>query len=329
MRVLLAALFCHLIFCGPLVAAQQPEITGAVAYTEIIRFDYTKDGIRNQVQFWLEFKGSPAMGEPGEEGYIPESGAIYYYLVDVENKKQVDNWLMGFSMMEEPPPRGPYPMKNIDIMGNQSTFEAFGMKWKIIDGGADYTKDTVTIDDGFRVHDMKMFSGDLKVFDARIADYADYQECMECHESSAAKMVAKGGRHNEMGCSGCHIGHPPEVEDPYMQCIECHQPHSEQMAEQDCNRCHKAHTATEVTYAFDVPSQYCTVCHQTAAEFLKSSRSKHSDIECARCHQETHKATVSCQYCHGGPHPEHVMSKIGICGSCHNTAHNLDSGRPK
>jgi hypothetical protein len=24
-----------------------------------------------------------------------------------------------------------------------------------------------------------------------------------------------------------------------------------------------------------------------------------------------------------------VMSKIGICGSCHNTAHNLDSGRPK
>jgi len=99
MKVLLAALLCQLLFCGPLLAAELPELTGAVAYTEMLQFDYTKNGVRNRVQFWLEFKGSPTVGKPGQAGYQPESGAIYYYLVDMDNKKQVDNWLMGFSMM--------------------------------------------------------------------------------------------------------------------------------------------------------------------------------------------------------------------------------------
>jgi len=330
MRGLLAALICQIVLCGPVLADQQPEITGAVAYTEIMKFDYTKDGTRDQVQFWLKFKGTPALGEPGEAGYIPESGAIYYYLVDVDLKKQVDNWLMGFSMMEGPPPSGPYPMQKIDIKGNQAFFEAFGMKWTITDGGEDYTKDTVKVDDGFRIRKMKLYGGNLKIVNPGISDYyANYSECLECHESSSRLMMAKGGKHNEMGCGDCHIGHPPEVEKPFLQCLDCHQPHSEQMAENDCSRCHKAHTATDVTYTFDVPSQHCAACHQTEAEVLESSRSKHSDIACALCHRETHKSVVTCQYCHGAPHPEHVMKKIGICGDCHKTAHDLDSARPK
>jgi hypothetical protein len=206
------------------------------------------------------------------------------------------------------------------------------MKWTIIDGGEGYTKDTVKIDDGFGIKDMRLYDGDLKIVNAGIEDYSQYQDCVkcqECHEGSVAEMIAKGGKHTTVRCSSCHIGHPPEVDVSSMQCTGCHQPHSEHMTEDDCNSCHKAHTATEVTYTFDMPSEHCSACHQEAAVALASNRSKHSDMACALCHQETHKVTSTCQYCHSAPHPEHVMEKIGICGACHNTAHNLESARLK
>ena len=329
MKVLIAALLFQLVFCSHLTAAQETEFTGAVAYTETIRFDYTKDGNLNLVQFWLRFKGSPALGKEGEAGYKPESGSIYYYLFDVENKKKVDNWLMGFSMMEGPPPSGPYPMNDIHIKGNTATFTAFAMKWTVMDGGEGYEKDTVMIDDGFSVKDMKVFGGDFKVFDAKIDAFAAYQDCVECHEDETAEMLTKGGEHIAVGCGECHVGHPPEVEQPYTKCVECHDPHSDQMDEDACGQCHRAHTATEVSYAYNVPSKFCSACHPEVEEDLQSSRSKHTQIACALCHQEKHQAVSECQYCHGAPHPQHVMKKNGICGACHHTAHELESARAK
>ncbi len=329
MKVLLVACFSLFLMCGQLHAARLPEISGAVAYTEVTRFDYSKDGIKNQVQFWLQFKGSPAVGKPGESGYRPESGAIHYYLYDVDSKKRVENWLMGFSMMEGPPPSGPYPMTHIDIKGNRSTFEAFGMKWTIIDGGEGHGKDRVKIDDGFKIRDMKLYGGDLRIVSDRLEDSALYKECLECHTGTATDILVKGGKHNTMGCRECHIGHPPEVAKPYRPCTECHQPHSKAMTEEDCNRCHKAHTATEVVYTYHVPSRHCSACHQEVAHVLASTRSKHSDLACVLCHQERHKATSTCQDCHGGPHPSHVMKKMGICTACHRSAHNLESARTK
>jgi hypothetical protein len=329
MKILLAALFCQLVFCNHLTAAQQTEITGTVAYTEMIQFDYRKDGIRNRVQFWLEFKGSPTVGKPGDAGYKPESGAIYYYLVDMDNKKQVDNWLMGFSMMEGPPPSGPYPMTGIEIRGNMAMFTAFDMLWTVIDGGEGYAKDTVKIDDGFRTREMKLYGGDFQIVDTEIEAHAAYQDCVKCHAGSAMAIRSKGGQHNRVGCGDCHVGHPPEVKKPYKPCTECHKPHSQDMGEKACNLCHKAHIATEVTYAYDVPSRYCNACHQQAADVLASSQSKHSDIACALCHRDRHKSSSTCQYCHGGTHPQHVMKNIDICGACHHTAHDLESARSK
>jgi len=329
MKILLAALFCQLVFFCQLTAAQLPELSGAVAYTEMFQFDYTKDGTRNRVQFWLEFKGSPALGKPGEAAYKPESGAIYYYLVDMDNKKQVDNWLMGFSMMEGPPPSGPYPMNNIDIRGNTATFTAFGMKWTVVDGGEGYAKDTVRIDDGFKSRKMKMYGGDLSVLTTDMAVVAENKNCAECHKKPTTDMWAAGGKHATMSCGECHVGHPPEEEHSYTACMECHEPHSDEMGEESCAHCHRAHTAAKVTHSYNVPSQYCVACHQDAADELAASRSKHSDIACVRCHQETHKNSVTCQYCHGGSHPEHVMKKTGICAACHHTAHDLESARAK
>lgn len=329
MKVLLSTLLCQLLLCGSLLGAELPKLTGAVAYTETLQFDYTKDGFRNRVQFWLEFKGSPALGKPGGAGYQAESGAIYYYLVDVDNKKQVDNWLMGFSMMEGPPPSGPYPMTDIQIRGNMAMFSAFGMKWTVIDGGEGYAKDTVKIDDGFRIKEMKLHGGDFKILDAAIEAHAAYKDCVKCHEESATAMRAKGGKHNTVGCGDCHVGHPPEVKKPYTACMECHEPHSDQMVEEACSQCHRAHTATDVNYAFNVPSAYCAACHQDTSDELLASQSKHSDIACALCHQEEHGASSTCQYCHGGTHPQHVMKNTEICAACHHTAHDLESGRTK
>lgn len=134
-----------------------------MAYTEIVRFDYTKDGIRNPVQFWLEFKGRTAVGKQGEPGYQPAEGSVWYYLYDVEKKQKVTNWLMGFNMMEEPPPSGPYPMTNLTITGHTARFEAFTMKWVVVDGGEGHSRDRVTVDDGFRPRDMRMYDGDVRV----------------------------------------------------------------------------------------------------------------------------------------------------------------------
>ena len=163
MKTLLGALTVLLLVPGLLFAADRGEIRGAVAYTDVIRFDYTKDGVRNRVQFWLEFNGKTALGTPGEPGYLPEEGALFYYLLDLDSGKKVTNWLMGFSMMSEPAPSGPYPLANLGIDGKRATFEAFNRKWTVVDGGPGHEKDSVQVDDGFKPKPMKMYGGDVTV----------------------------------------------------------------------------------------------------------------------------------------------------------------------
>ena len=70
---------------------------------------------------------------------------------------------MGFSMMAEPPPSGPYPISNLIIQGNRATFDAFNRKWEILDEGPGFEQDTVLVDDGFKAKPMKMYDGDIKV----------------------------------------------------------------------------------------------------------------------------------------------------------------------
>jgi hypothetical protein len=323
MRTLLVCLLLLLSTAHSAIAEEPRGISGAVAYTEVMRFDYTKDGIKNRVQFWLEFKGRPARGKPGDPDAKPEEGAVFYYLYDVDKKEKVTNWLMGFSMMEGPPPSGPYPMSNLVVEDNTARFEAFGMKWTVVDGGEGYAKDRVTVDDGFKPREMKMYDGDLRVVSTQPKGGSKDQACMGCHADPAKNMSNRGGRHNTMGCADCHVGHPPEDKRPVPECIQCHEPHSPKMSEVACSQCHKAHAASAVAYAYTLPSQYCVVCHEKAAGTLAASRSKHASLGCALCHPEKHKAAVDCGHCHGAPHPAQVMNDIGSCARCHNTAHQL------
>lgn len=183
------------------------------------------------------------------------------------------------------------------------------------------------VDDGFSTRKSRLYGGDLTIVGPDRDAYAAYGDCVMCHEEATTTMLAKGGKHNAIGCADCHTGHPPEIENPYAACTDCHEPHSNQMDESVCSQCHRAHTATQVTYWHNVPSEYCAACHQDAATELAKSQSRHSDIACVLCHQNEHKTSPTCQYCHGAPHPEHVMKNSGICAACHQTAHDLESAR--
>jgi hypothetical protein len=326
-RFIVFPLLLGVLICSNSFAALLSEVSGKIAYTEVIRFDYNKDGKKNQVQFWIELKVRPAVGKPGDSGYLPEEGSIWYYLYDIEDKKRVDNWLMGFNMMEGPPPTGPYPATNISIQGNTARFDAFDMKWTIVDGGDGYSKDRVTIHDGVRQRDMKLYGGDLKVVTSQAQSSKKDESCVKCHDNPSKEMYTRGGKHSVLSCETCHVGHPPAVKKPFMPCTQCHQPHAPTMTEASCGKCHKAHSAGVVNYAFNVPSQDCAACHKKAFDNLNPSKSKHAKLGCALCHPAKHKAVSTCNDCHGAPHPSHVMKNKGICKSCHNTAHNTDGGR--
>ena len=145
--------------------AQAPvsELRGAVSYTQVYRFDYSKDGHRNPVRFFIEFKARPAVGTEGQPGYQPESGSIHYYVFDIEKQQRVAKWLEGFAMLNHDAVAAYHPATAIVISGRTATFEAFRMKWKVEDGGPGFASDTVTVDDGFRVKTLKLYAGDLSI----------------------------------------------------------------------------------------------------------------------------------------------------------------------
>lgn len=162
MRLLRAGVLGAIAMTAAAAAAQPPQLSGAFAVTEIVRFDYDRDGERNRVQFWLEVAGRPAVGAPGEPGFRPEEGTLRYYMFDIDQDVKVFEWSIPLDM-GGPPPDKTYPMENIVIDGRTATFEAFNMKWTVIDGGKGIENDTVTIDDGFRTRSKTFYAGDLQV----------------------------------------------------------------------------------------------------------------------------------------------------------------------
>lgn len=166
MKVRRAVALGSLAFAASTAASQSLEVSGAFAVTEAVRFDYDRDGERNRVQFWLEVTGRPAVGVPGDAGYRPEEGRLRYYMFDLDRQTKVFEWSIPLDM-GGPPPDKVYPMENIRIDGATASFEAFSMKWTLVDGGEGIAHDTVTIDDGFRTRSKTFYAGDLRVGPAR------------------------------------------------------------------------------------------------------------------------------------------------------------------
>jgi hypothetical protein len=142
-------------------------VKGEVAYTDVLRYDYTGNGQRNRIRFWMAFDGQSARGTPGTPGYQPASGSMRYFLRDEDDGTKVLTWRRGLDM-EGVPKDVPVPMTDIEFDGNTVTFQAFGMRWTITDGGGDHRRDRVAVDDGFRsAVATRLYAGDVWVGPAR------------------------------------------------------------------------------------------------------------------------------------------------------------------
>lgn len=148
--------------------AKQPGVVvkGEVAYTDILRYDYTGNGKRNRVRFWLEFDGRAAMGTPGTPGYQPAAGTMRYFLRDEDDGTKIMKWRGGLDM-EGVPKDAPVPMTDLEFDGKTARFEAFGTRWTITDGGDGYRRDAITANDGFRTANVRLYAGDVWVGPAR------------------------------------------------------------------------------------------------------------------------------------------------------------------
>ena len=136
-------------------------IQGAVAYSDVLRYDYTGDGKRNRVRFWMEFDGHSARGTPGTPGYEPAGGTMRYFLRDDADGTKVLKWRQGLDMLGAPRDT-PMPMTDLEFDGKTARFEAFGVRWTITDDGPGYENDKIFVNDGFRtVGPTKLYAGNL------------------------------------------------------------------------------------------------------------------------------------------------------------------------
>jgi hypothetical protein len=310
-------------------------VSGELAFSETMVFDYDRDGTPDRVQFWIEIEGRPALGTPGSPDARPEAGSVRYFVLDVERGRRIDDWLIGFNMDGGFPAAGePYPITHIRITGREARFDLRGATWTILDGGDSWEEDSIEVRTGERVRPGRFYGGDVRVVpDPRLEgdplDIPENRECIGCHREAAVTIARSGGPHREFECVYCHAEHPPEAEGAVPQCAECHDRHAKDMTDASCVDCHADHDVAVLRTRVGIPDPWCTVCHEEAAATLQASRSLHAGIGCVLCHQAEHGASQSCTHCHGKPHPRHVMDRPDLCAACHKTAHDLQSGRAR
>jgi hypothetical protein len=305
-----------------------PCLSGEVAFTEVLVFDYDRDGTRDRVQFWIAVEGQPAVGKPGEPGSRPESGSVRYFVFDVDRGKKVKDWMMGFNM-GFPMAEEPHPITNISITGRTARFDLQGTTWTITDAGDSWDKDAIELKDASGTRKGRFYGGDFRVVPAVPVAIEANKTCNECHEDAAVAMATAGGPHRELECANCHTEHPAEKEGARPQCLSCHEAHAADMSDAACTGCHRGHAPATPVIAATVPNAHCAACHKDTAATLRASRSLHTGVPCAVCHRSEHGATRSCQFCHRAPHPEDLMKNPEGCGSCHKTAHALQAGRSR
>ncbi len=310
-----------------------PSVSGELAFSETLVFDYDRDGVQNRVQFWIDFEARPAPGEPSPR---VTSGSLTYYVFDLDSTQRVDDWMIGFNMtMGGGFPRAgeSYPLTNVRITGKKAQFDLAGTSFTMVDGGDSFKEDTIEVSDHNGVRKARFYGGDVRVVPdplaARPLDIEANRECNDCHDDAAASMAAVGGPHRELECITCHTEHPPDVEGVVVPaCLECHESHSEVMTAASCVDCHASHDVETVAHTATMPDAYCAPCHDDVADTLRASRSLHMGVACVLCHQTEHSAEPKpCQHCHRGTHPQHVMQSPERCRDCHNTAHDTERGQ--
>jgi hypothetical protein len=142
--------------------------------------------------------------------------------------------------------------------------------------------------------------------------------CASCHTNESQQMVDYPSMHADLDCNQCHLEHKQ-----FEKCMECHEGHSQEMAYEDCLRCHKPHMASVVKYENDIPSSFCSSCHEKESSVLGKNTTKHHDLLCVYCHKSQHKMVPTCAICHSQPHSVDMHTKFPDCHTCHKDPHDL------
>ncbi len=163
------------------------------------------------------------------------------------------------------------------------------------------------------------------------------KDCVKCHADQVNDMAAAGGAHRGVSCPRCHAGHPPEVAKPIAPCGTCHLKSKNEHFEMEMPACLKCHTNPHRPLNISLKGagkDACLTCHGPESLLFREFESKHTFVDCSRCH-DVHRKIPQCTQCHK-PHPGiedecrrchsgHMpkikaysddMSSIN-CGSCH------------
>ncbi|OHB26361.1 MAG: hypothetical protein A2X84_07240 [Desulfuromonadaceae bacterium GWC2_58_13] len=156
------------------------------------------------------------------------------------------------------------------------------------------------------------------------------RDCIDCHEDEGKALADLGAAHKEVGCRGCHVGHPLEGRKPYSDCGECHDPGaSAHYSLTGCASCHNPHKPRAVDFsALTSAKTLCASCHADPVKIEEGIANPHAELACNECHL-VHREIPQCANCHE-PHAKSMVQKD--CLSCH-PAHNpksiqLDTKQP-
>ena len=145
--------------------------------------------------------------------------------------------------------------------------------------------------------------------------------CRKCHGDISGLLTSKPSMHTDEDCSSCHSDNHGRIPD----CSECHESHSPavELNNQACMVCHPVHTPLVIAYPQDQDNTVCAGCHDDVYNELQANQTKHTPLSCAKCHP-AHAELMACSECHSAsPHNPSIHTKFPVCGSCHNTAHDL------
>jgi len=144
--------------------------------------------------------------------------------------------------------------------------------------------------------------------------------CAKCHSDVYNDLKTNGASHSDLsgGCYDCHAEHKGLPD-----CLDCHEgiDHSGNIVNKDCTQCHNGHMPRGVSFGSGTANELCTECHPNVAQEFQDNPSKHSGINCVKCHQE-HLQVSPCANCHVGVHPQLTGLDVDECIGCHGEAHS-------
>jgi len=153
---------------------------------------------------------------------------------------------------------------------------------------------------------------EIKPADFDIVPLED-QDCTKCHPYAVKDINERGGLHQSIGCSECHIEHPPLGKNPIPTCEMCHDPgDAAHYNIKNCSACHYPHYPTEMKFG-EIDAAACLSCHPAQGKEMEAKPSEHAGLNCTECHM-VHREWANCADCHT-PHAEEMTH--ADCLACH------------